>query len=97
MPGLSCPHVRARDEVIAAAIDTGDALERDRQAAILLGDDGHQLVDLLGRFRRRLDLHPAADAFEDGRGVECVGTRWHAGPCLRLKRSPRMRLTRAAQ
>ena len=51
--------------MIAAAVVSRDALERGRQIAIAVGDQVGELVDLFGRFRRRLDLDPAADAVED--------------------------------
>ena len=55
----------------------GDALDRRRQIAIAVGDQVAELVDLLGRFGRRLDLDPAADAVEDGFGIEGIGCRQH--------------------
>ncbi|MGY3454852.1 hypothetical protein ACVWW5_000302 [Bradyrhizobium sp. LM3.4] len=64
---------RARHEMITAAIDAGDALERNREIAVLLRDHGDQLVDLFRRFRWRLDLHPAADAIENSLGIEPIG------------------------
>ena len=64
---------RARHEMIAAAVAPGDALDGGRQVAIAVRDHGRQLVDLLGGFGRRFDLHPAADAVEDGFGVKGIG------------------------
>src|ERR1700681_4483875 len=58
--------------MIAAAIFSGDALDRGRQIAIAVGDHGRELVDLLRRFRRRFDFDPAADAVEDGFGIERI-------------------------
>ena len=63
--------------MIAAAAMPCDALDGGGQIAIAVRDQGRELVDLIGRFGRRLDLHPAADAVEDGcwnrREVEVVG------------------------
>src|SRR5665213_2576275 len=64
--------------MIAAAAASGDALDADRQIPIALRDQAGQPVDLLGSFRRRLDFNPAADAVEDGFGIERVG-----GGCCR--------------
>jgi hypothetical protein len=50
----------------------GDAFDGRRQAAIALGDEVGELVDLPGRFGRGLDLDPAADAIEDRRGIEGI-------------------------
>src|SRR5260370_42653483 len=63
--------------MIAAAAMTRDALDGDRQVAIALGDDAHELVHLLGRLRRCFDLDPAANAAEDGFGIEGIGCRQH--------------------
>src|ERR1700737_3373426 len=63
--------------MIAAARVSCDALDGDGQIAIALRDHGRQLVYLLGRFRRRLDFDPAADAVEDGFGIEGIGCRQH--------------------
>src|SRR6266404_5891503 len=63
--------------MIAAAAMTRDALDGDGQVAIALGDHGHELVYLLGRLRRRFDLDPAANAVEDGPGIEGIGCRQH--------------------
>ena len=59
--------------MIAASVLSGDPLDGGRQAAIALGDEVGELVDLFGRFGRRLDLDPTADALEDFGGVEGVG------------------------
>ncbi|MGY3428048.1 hypothetical protein ACVWZW_008552 [Bradyrhizobium sp. F1.13.4] len=59
--------------MIAAAIDAGDALERNREVAVLLRDHRDQLVDLFRRVRWRLDLHPAADAIENSLRIEPIG------------------------
>src|SRR6266404_967157 len=67
--------------MIAAAAASCDALDGDGQIAIALRDHGRQLVDLLGRFRRRLDFDPAADAVEDGFGIEGIGCRQHDVAC----------------
>ena len=64
---------RPRHQMVAAAGMSRDALDRGRQIAIAVGDQGRQLVDLLGRFGRRLDFDPAADAVEDGGGIEGIG------------------------
>ena len=56
---------RPRHQMVAAAVASGDALDRDGQIAITLGDDIGELVDLRRHFGRRLDLDPAADAVED--------------------------------
>ena len=62
--------------MIAASVFSGDPLHRRRQAAIALGDEVGELVDLFGRLGRGLDLDPAADAVEDRAGVEGVGGRF---------------------
>ena len=71
---------RARHQMVAAAVAPGDALDGGRQVAIAVRDHGRELVDLLGGFGRRFDLHPAADAVEDGLGVKRIGGGgfWHA-------------------
>src|SRR5665647_101587 len=58
--------------MIAAAGVSGDALDRGRQVAIAVRDQVRQSVDLRGRFGRCLDLNPAADAVEDGHGIEGI-------------------------
>src|SRR5260370_42661386 len=63
--------------MIAAAAMTRDALDGDGQVAIALGDHGHELVHLLGRLGRCFDLDPAANAVEDGFGIEGIGSRQH--------------------
>ncbi|MEY9135549.1 hypothetical protein ABIE79_007016 [Bradyrhizobium diazoefficiens] len=66
---------RACQQMIAAAVDAGDALERDRQIAIMIRDQRHQPVDLFRRLCRRLDLHPAPDAVENSLVIKPVGVR----------------------
>src|SRR6266436_1339643 len=68
---------RTRQDVIAATGMSCDALDGGREIAIALGDHGRELVDLPGCFRRRFDLDPAADAVEDGSGIEGIGGRQH--------------------
>src|SRR6476469_652805 len=63
--------------MIAAAGMPRDALDRGGQIAIAIRHHGGQAVDLVGRFGWRLDLDPAADAIEDGPGIEWVGCRRH--------------------
>jgi hypothetical protein len=52
-------------------------LDRGRQIAIAVRDQRRELVDLVRRFRRRLDFNPTADAIEDGFGIEGIGGRRH--------------------
>src|SRR4029077_12056606 len=60
-----------------------------------------ELVDLVGRIGRGLDLDPAANAVEDGAGIEGVGRLRHAfsNPvCRDLGRTPpEPRFTRVRQ
>src|SRR5262249_12856556 len=59
--------------MIAAAVFSCDALDGGRQIAIALGDKARQVIDLLGGFRRSLELDPAADAGKDPLCIEgCV-------------------------
>src|SRR5258708_12796584 len=58
-----------------------DALDGGREIAIALCDNGRELVDLPGCFRRRFDLDPAADSVEDGFGIEGVGGFLHVVAC----------------
>ena len=58
--------------MVAAAVFSRDPFDGRRQVAIAGGDEVGELVDLFGRFRRRLDLDPAADAVEDCNGIEIV-------------------------
>ena len=51
--------------MIAASVIAGDPLDGRGQVAIAVGDEVGELVDLCGRFGRRFDLDPAADAVED--------------------------------
>src|SRR5258706_6213076 len=67
--------------MIATAAASCDALDGDGQIAIALRDHGRQLVYLLGRFRRCLDFDPAADAVEDGFGIQGIGCRQHDVAC----------------
>src|SRR6202035_2930462 len=59
--------------MIAAAGMAGDALDGGGQIAITVRDHGGELVDLVGRFRRRLDFDPAPDAVENAGGIEGIG------------------------
>src|SRR6266436_10212702 len=59
--------------MIAAAGVSCDALDGDGQIAIAVGDQRRQSVDLARGPGRRLDFDPAADAVEDGVGIETVG------------------------
>src|SRR5260370_17699690 len=59
--------------MIAAAGVSSDALDGDGQIAIAVRDQRRQSVDLVWRIRRRLDFNPAADAVENGFGIEGVG------------------------
>ena len=59
--------------MIAAAGTSGDALDGGGQIAITVRDHGGELVDLIGRFRRRLDFDPAPDAVENASGIERIG------------------------
>src|SRR5260370_17482298 len=63
--------------MIAAAGVPCDPLDGGRQIAIVLRDQARQPVDLIGRFGRRLDFNPAADAVEDGPGIEGIGCGQH--------------------
>src|SRR5258705_12124369 len=72
---------RTRQDVIAAAGMSCDALDGGREIAIALCDHGRELVDLPGCFRRRFDLDPAADSVEDGFGIEGVGGFLHVVAC----------------
>ena len=59
--------------MVAAAVAPGDALDRDRQIAVAIGDDVGELVHLCRHFGRRLDLDPSADAVEDVCRIEGIG------------------------
>ena len=50
-------------QMIAAAVSACNALDRGGQAAIAFGNQARQPVDLLGRFRRRLDFDPFPNTF----------------------------------
>src|ERR1700730_10901955 len=63
--------------MIAAAGVSCDALDGGGQIAIALRDQARQPVDLIGRFGWRLDFNPAADAVEDGFGIERIGCGQH--------------------
>src|ERR1700737_2198388 len=63
--------------MIAAAGMSCDALDGGGQIAIAARDHGGQPVDLVRRFRRRLDFNPAADALEDDCGIEGIGGGEH--------------------
>ena len=58
---------------IAQAVPAGDAIDADRQTAITLRHNVHELVDLVGGLRGCFDLDPAADALEDGSWIKRVG------------------------
>jgi hypothetical protein len=61
--------------MIAAAGVPGDPLHGRGQAAIAVSNEVGELVDLLGRLGRGLDLDPAANAPKDRHGVEGIDCR----------------------
>src|SRR5450759_432085 len=63
--------------MIAAAGMSRDALDAGRQIAIALRHHARQPVHPLRRLRRRLDLDPAANAFEDSFRIERIDCRQH--------------------
>jgi hypothetical protein len=71
-PRRVLPPGRTRHQVIAQAIPAWHALDGRRQAAIEIGHQRCELVDLCRNVRRRLDLDPAADAVEDIGRIEGV-------------------------
>ena len=60
---LVLPPGRAHDQVIAAAVLAGNALDLGRQSAVAVGDERNELVDLFRSLSRALDFNPALDAF----------------------------------
>src|SRR4029077_17578364 len=54
-----------------------NALDRGGQAAIAFVNQARPPVDLLGRFRRRLDLAPLANTVEDSLRTERSGGHRH--------------------
>src|SRR5215475_2826896 len=76
--------------MVAATVAPRDTLDLRRQAGIALGYQVAEPVDVRGRFGRRLDLDPTANAGENFRRVERIlGCRCHwpslavakSGPC----------------
>src|SRR5262249_33973107 len=63
---------RPCEQMIAGAVSPCDAFDGGRHIAVAVLRERRQLVDLLGRIRRRFDFNPPADALKDRFRIEGI-------------------------